>query len=69
MPAAGAKEGAVPVGEVMASVSPRWGAAAQAAANFEENSPKLRCWLRASTSEKLAASQKAVAPPLPRATS
>ena len=40
-----------------------------AAANFEENSPKLRCWLCSSISPKVAASQKQVVPPLPRTTS
>ena len=33
------------------------------------NSPKLRCWLRRSTSPNAAASQKVVEPPLPRRTS
>ena len=43
--------------------------AATAAANFEENSPKERCWLWRSTRQKVAASQKQVVPPLPRSTS
>ena len=47
----------------------RWGAAAAQAANLEENSPKLRCWLCASISPKVAASQKHVVPPLPSTTS
>ena len=34
-------------------------------ANFDENSPKLRCWLRRSIRPKVAASQNAVVPPLP----
>ena len=38
----------------------RWGAAAAAWANFAENSPKLRCWLRRRMRPKVAASQKAV---------
>ena len=33
------------------------------------NSPKVRCWLRFSISEKAAASQNAVDPPLPSTTS
>ncbi len=35
----------------------RWGAARAAAANFDENSPKLRCWLRWSISPNVATSQ------------
>ena len=57
--------GWVPTSEVMTSGSPRWGAAAAAAANFDENSPKVRCWLFASIRPKVAASQKQVVPPLP----
>ena len=45
------------------------GAAATAVANFEENSPKDRCWLLRSISPKVATSQNAVAPPLPSTTS
>ena len=45
------------------------GAAATAVANFEENSPKDRCWLLRSIRPKVAMSQNAVAPPLPRTTS
>ena len=45
--------------------SPRNGAAADAEANFDENSPKLRCWLRLSMRPKVAMSQKTVVPPLP----
>ena len=45
--------------------SPRCGAAAHASANFEENSPNTRCWLRSRTSPKVATSQNAVEPPLP----
>jgi len=53
----------------MISGSSRWGAAAEAAANFDENSPKLRCWLLVSMRPNVAASQKQVVPPLPRTTS
>ncbi len=49
--------------------SPRCGAAATPDANLDENSPKLRCWLRSSISPKIAASQNAVVPPLPSRTS
>ena len=45
------------------------GAAAAAAANFEENSPKDRCWLFSRIRPKVATSQNAVAPPLPSTTS
>jgi len=45
------------------------GAARVAAANLDENSPKLRCSLRSSISEKVAASQNVVVPPLPSSTS
>ena len=41
------------------------GAAAAASANFEENSPNTRCWLRRSISPNVATSQKTVVPPLP----
>ncbi len=44
------------------------GAAAVTLANFEENSPKLRCWERPAIRPKAATSQKAVVPPLPRTT-
>jgi hypothetical protein len=53
----------------MTSGASRWGAAAAQEANLAENSPKDRCWLRFSMSPKVAASQKAVVPPLPSATS
>ncbi len=53
----------------MTSGSPRWGAALAAAANLDENSPKLRCWLFVSIRPKVAASQKQVVPPLPSTTS
>ena len=45
--------------------SPRCGAAAQASANFDENSPNTRCWLRCSTRPNVATSQNTVVPPLP----
>ena len=45
------------------------GGLAAAAANFDENSPKLRCWLLRSMRPKVAASQKQVVPPLPSTTS
>ncbi len=60
--------GWVPTSEPMTSGSSRWGASAAAAANFDENSPKVRCWLLRSMRPKVAASQKLVVPPLPRAT-
>ena len=49
--------------------SARNGAPAVTAANFWENSPKLECAERRCTSPKAAASQNAVVPPLPSATS
>ena len=45
--------------------SPRCGAAAQTSANFDENSPNTRCWLRCSTRPNEATSQNTVVPPLP----
>ncbi len=61
--------GRVPAGDSMTSGSFRCGAAFTAAANLEENSPKERCWLCVSMRPKMAASQNAVVPPLPRSTS
>ena len=61
--------GCVPTSDSMIWGSLRCGAAFTHAANFEENSPKLRCWLCSSTRPKVAASQKHVVPPLPRTTS
>ncbi len=61
--------GGYPTSEAMISGSSRWGAAAAAVANLEENSPKLRCWLFCSMRRKVAASQKQVVPPLPSTTS
>ena len=43
--------------------------AADAAANLDENSPKLACSERLSISPKVAMSQKTVEPPLPSRTS
>ena len=45
------------------------GAAFAAAANFEENSPNVRCWLFSRIRPWVATSQNAVAPPLPKTTS
>ena len=53
----------------MTSGASRNGAAPAAAANFEENSPKVRCWLRRSMSPNVATSQKTVVPPFPSRTS
>ena len=44
------------------------GASVAEVANLEENSPKDRCWLFSRIRPKQAASQNAVAPPLPRTT-
>ena len=59
----------MPGSEVMIDGSPRNGAFLAAVANFEENSPKDRCWLRSRIRPKVAMSQNAVAPPLPSTTS
>ncbi len=61
--------GWVPTGDSITWGSLRCGAALAQEANFEENSPKLRCWLCSSMSPNVAASQKQVVPPLPRTTS
>ena len=58
-----------PTGAVTTLGVSRCGAAAAAAANLAENSPKLACALRRSISEKTATSQKTVEPPLPSTTS
>ena len=58
-----------PTAASMTSGSPTWGAVPAAVANLDENSPKTRCWLRSAISPKVAASQKAVVPPLPNSTS
>ena len=65
MPAAATASGWSPGSALMICGSPRCGAAAAAVPNFEENSPKCRCWLRWSISPNVAASQNAVVPPLP----
>jgi hypothetical protein len=49
--------------------SSRKGARAAASANFDENSPNTRCWLRRSMRPNTAASQNTVVPPLPSRTS
>ena len=51
------------------ATSARKGASVAAFANFEENSPKFRCWLFSRIRPKVAMSQKHVAPPLPSTTS
>ncbi len=61
--------GWVPTSDSITWGSLRCGAALTQDANFEENSPKLRCWLCSSISPKVAASQKQVVPPLPSTTS
>src|SRR5947207_8921326 len=68
-PGAGFGSGRVPGSDSMTSGSSSHGAAVAHAANFDENSPKLRCWLRRSISPKHAASQNTVVPPLPSTTS
>ena len=69
MPSSATGRGWVPGSEAMTDGSSRWGAAATPAANLDENSPNDRCWLRRSIRPKMAASQKAVVPPLPSSTS
>ena len=69
MPSSATGSGWVPGSEAMTDGSPRWGAAATPEANLDENSPNDRCWLRCSIRPKIAASQKAVVPPLPTSTS
>jgi hypothetical protein len=64
-----AGSGASPASAEIVIGSARNGAPVVTAANFWENSPKVRCSARRSTSPKAAASQNAVAPPLPSATS
>jgi hypothetical protein len=54
---------------VITDGSSRNGAALAAAANFELNSPKDRCWLFEEIRPKVAMSQNSVAPPLPSTTS
>ena len=69
MPSEGLASGWSPTADSITSGSPRWGADRVTAANFDENSPKTRCWLRSRTRPKLAMSQNAVVPPLPSSTS
>ena len=69
MPSAAAGNGCVPGGASTTVVAPRCGARLAACANFDENSPNTRCWLRASIRPKVATSQKVVEPPLPSSTS
>src|SRR3954447_4713793 len=61
--------GRVPVADSITVGSARNGALRAAVANFEENSPKDRCWLRSRIRPNVATSQNAVAPPLPSTTS
>ena len=61
--------GALPASDLMTMGSPTNGFFATAEANFELNSPKARCSERLSINPNAAASQNAVAPPLPRITS
>ena len=68
-PATASGSGRVPGSEVRMSDGARNGAWSVALANFEPNSPKLRCWARSRTRLKAAASQNAVEPPTPRITS
>ena len=69
MPASATNSGASPGSEVMIVGSPSCGAVLAALANFEPNSPKLRNCARSRSRPKVAMSQKAVEPPLPRMTS
>lgn len=69
MPASACGSGWVPGAEAITVGSASHGASLAAFANFDENSPKLRCWDFVSMSPCVAMSQKAVEPPLPRITS
>ena len=68
MPASARAAGALPGSARSTEGSPRNGAPAVTSANFEENSPNTRCCARSRTSPNAAASQNAVAPPLPSTT-
>ena len=68
-PGSGRTDGALPGSALIKTGSARNGAPAVTSANFEPNSPKARCSDRSRTSPYAAASQKAVAPPLPSTTS
>ena len=69
MPASAIGIGCVPGAVDSTSGSSRNGAAAAACANFDENSPNVRCWLRCSIRPNVAMSQNTVDPPLPSITS
>src|SRR3954469_14082080 len=60
-PSSATGEGSDPGSDLITDGSASHGAAATAAANFEENSPNARCWLRCRTSPNVATSQNAVA--------
>ncbi len=68
-PATASSNGAEPGSAVATDGSPMWGALRAAVVNLELNSPKFRWWLRSEIRLKVAASQKAVVPPLPSSTS
>ena len=53
MPASATAVGRVPGSAAMIEGSESHGAAFAAVANFEENSPKVRCWLRSRISPKV----------------
>ena len=69
MPSSATGSGREPGSALITDGASSHGAAAAAWANFEENSPNARCWLRCSISPNVAMSQNAVAPPLPSTTS
>ena len=69
MPSSARGVGSEPGSLLITLGSARKGASVAAFANFEENSPKLRCWLFSRIRPKVAMSQKHVAPPLPSTTS
>src|SRR4051812_21633524 len=69
IPASALDSARVPGSALITLGSPRNGAACAAAANFAENSPNDRCWLRSRIRPNVATSQNAVAPPLPSTTS
>lgn len=68
-PASATGSGCVPGSEEITDGSSSHGASFAALANFEENSPKVRCCDFRSMRPAVAMSQKAVEPPLPRITS
>ena len=69
MPSSFTATGCVPGSDLMTDGSSRNGASFEAAANFDENSPKTKCCERFSIRPKVAISQNAVDPPLPSTTS